>query len=120
VAKAPSFSETGLASWYGKDRAGNKMADGKRFDPHAMTAAHRSLPLATVARVTNVETGKTVKVKITDRGPFKKGRIVDLSASAASALDMREDGVAPVLVEVFESDQSSSQASLSATGRSLQ
>jgi len=73
-----------------------------------MTAAHRTLPFQTVVRVTDLETGRMVKVRINDRGPFVKGRIIDLSERAARALGIAQDGVAKVRVEAFDSDQPSS------------
>lgn len=114
AASAPVFTQSGLASWYGDDRAGNKTADGERFDPHALTAAHRSLPFDTVARITNVQTGKSVKVRITDRGPYERRRIVDVSAAAAAVLGIHRGGVVPVRLEVFASDQPPTEASLQA------
>lgn len=99
------FSAQGVASWYGPSHQGKPTADGERFDQHAMTAAHRSLPFDTVLRVTNLENGRTVKVRVNDRGPYVKGRIIDLSAAAGAALGMREDGVATVRLEAFASDQ---------------
>ncbi|HYM04751.1 MAG TPA: septal ring lytic transglycosylase RlpA family protein [Stellaceae bacterium] len=101
-----TYSETGLASWYGKEHQGRRTANGEPFDMRAMTAAHRSLPFETVVRVTNLNTGKTVKVRINDRGPFLKGRIIDLSAAAARSLGIASDGVAPIRIEAFASDQS--------------
>lgn len=98
------FNEIGTASWYGRSHHGRKTASGERYDMHAMTAAHRTLPFKTKARVTNLDTGKSVEVVITDRGPFKRGRIIDLSSQAAKALEMHADGVAPVRVEVLEGD----------------
>lgn len=114
VAHTPTFTQSGLASWYGDDHAGKKTADGERFDPHALTAAHRSLPFGTVARVTNVQTGKSVKVRITDRGPYERRRIIDVSAAAAAVLGIHRGGVVPVRVEVFAGDQPPTEASLQA------
>lgn len=102
----PTFSQSGLASWYGKEHQGELTADGERFDMKAMTAAHRELPFGTVARVTCVDTGQAVKVRINDRGPHVKDRIIDLSSAAGSALGIRDNGVITVRVEVFASDQS--------------
>lgn len=99
------FTETGLASWYGTSEQGRKTASGERFDRNAMTAAHPSLAFGTIVRVTSLETGRTVKVRINDRGPFVRGRIIDLSAAAAARLGIREDGVARVRLAVFRSDQ---------------
>jgi rare lipoprotein A len=101
----PVFTETGLASWYGRHHAGRRTASGERFDINGMTAAHRSLAFNTVMRVTDLGTGKVVKVRVNDRGPYVKGRIIDLSAAAATALGIAEDGVAEVRLEVYASDQ---------------
>ncbi len=99
------FTETGIASWYGTSEQGRKTASGERFDKNAMTAAHPSLAFGTIVRVTSLENGRTVKVRINDRGPFVRGRIIDLSAAAAARLGIREDGVARVRVAVYRSDQ---------------
>jgi rare lipoprotein A len=87
---------SGLASWYGQEYAGRLTANGEIFDPSRLTAAHRTLPFGTVVRVTNPKNGKSVDVRINDRGPFIANRIIDLSWAAAAALDMVKDGVAPV------------------------
>jgi rare lipoprotein A len=102
---AATFTETGLASWYGPNHEGKVTASGDRFRMNDMTAAHRSLPMDTVVRVTNLDTGAVVKVRINDRGPFVKGRIIDLSIAAAHALSFKQDGVARVRIEVFAADQ---------------
>jgi rare lipoprotein A len=91
-------SQTGQASYYGYG-AGSQTASGARFNPNAMTAAHRTLPFGTKVRVTNKRNGKMVVVTINDRGPFIRGRIIDLSTAAAGVIGMRSAGVAPVLVE---------------------
>ena len=101
----PTFTQAGTASWYGGFHHGRKTASGERFDMHAMTAAHRSLKLGTVLRVTNLDNGRTASVRINDRGPFKPGRIIDLSAAAAHVLGMKQDGLAWVRIETFASDQ---------------
>jgi len=101
----PIFTEVGAASWYGKSHEGKRTADGERYDIHEMTAAHRSLPFGTIVRVENESTGRTVKVRINDRGPYEKGRIVDLSSAAGRKLGIRDDGVATVRLQVFASDQ---------------
>jgi rare lipoprotein A len=103
----PTISQTGVASWYGSDHQGKETADGERYDMHAMTAAHRDLPFHTVARVTSVDTGQAVRVRINDRGPNAKDRIIDLSSAAASALGVSDNGVMTVRVEVFTWGQSS-------------
>jgi rare lipoprotein A len=91
--------QLGYASWYGRERHGMTMANGGSFDITQFTAAHRTLPLHSKARVTNVENGRSVTVRITDRGPSRKGRIIDLSQSAAEEIGMRQNGVARVRVE---------------------
>lgn len=92
-------AQIGFASWYGRAFAGRRTASGERFDPGALTAAHRTLPLGSAARVTHAETGKSVRVRVNDRGPYARGRIVDLSRRAAAKLGMLDDGVAKVKVQ---------------------
>ena len=104
VVEQPTFTQTGKASWYGTVHQGQRTASGERFDQKALTAAHPTLPIGTIVRVTS-ERGTTVKVRINDRGPRTRGRIIDLSAHAADVLKLRSDGVAPVTLEVFASDQ---------------
>ena len=108
----PTFSELGLASWYGRGHHGKRTANGERFDMNHMTAAHKTIELGTVVRVTNLETGDTVKVRVTDRGPYIRGRIVDLSDKAARRLGIREAGIARVRVEIFASDQELARSAL--------
>ena len=98
-AAGKSFS--GAASWYGGQFHGRKTANGERFNMNELTAAHRSLPFGTKVRVTNQKNGKSVVVRINDRGPFAGGRIIDLSRGAASAVGMLGAGVAPVKLEVL-------------------
>lgn len=97
----PAIVETGLASWYGPPYAGRRGADGTVYDQNAMTAAHLTLPLGSVVRVTNLTTNQTAMVKITDRGPFVRGRIIDLSLAAAKATGLYRMGVAKVRVEAW-------------------
>ncbi len=97
----PVSTEVGLASWYGPPYAGRKGADGRVYDQNALTAAHLTLPLGTMARVTNLTTNQSVVVKITDRGPFVRGRIIDLSLAAAKATGVYRAGIAKVKVEAF-------------------
>ncbi len=97
----PSVVEVGLASWYGPPYAGRKGADGTVYDQNAMTAAHLTLPLGTLARVTNLANEQTVLVRITDRGPFVPGRIIDLSLAAAKATGIYRAGVAKVRIEAY-------------------
>ena len=101
----PVSSEVGLASWYGPPYAGRKGADGTIYDQNAMTAAHLTLPLGTVVRVTNLTTHQSAIVRITDRGPFVRGRIIDLSLAAAKAIGVYRVGVARVRVDAFASDR---------------
>ncbi|MUG96620.1 septal ring lytic transglycosylase RlpA family protein [Scytonema sp. UIC 10036] len=91
----------GIASWYGYDGSGNRTATGERYNPEGLTAAHRSLPFGTRVRVTNTRNGRSVVVRINDRGPFIRGRIIDLSAGAARILGVMRTGVAPVRIEVL-------------------
>jgi rare lipoprotein A len=91
----------GIASFYGYDGSGNKTATGERFNPEGMTAAHRHLPFGTKVRVTNTRNGRSVIVRINDRGPFIRGRVIDLSYGAARVIGMIGRGVAPVKVEVL-------------------
>lgn len=95
------FSLSGLASWYGPGFHGRRSANGEIFNQHAMTAAHRSLPFGTRVRVTHTRSGRSVVVRINDRGPYAGGRIIDLSAAAARVLGLMHSGVAPVRVEVL-------------------
>jgi rare lipoprotein A len=90
-----------MASWYGPPYAGRKGADGTVYDQNAMTAAHLTLPMGTMVRVTNLTNNQSVVVKITDRGPFVHGRIIDLSLAAAKATGVYRAGVAKVKVEAF-------------------
>jgi rare lipoprotein A len=88
-----------MASYYGPEFAGRPTASGEPHRPEAMTAASRSLPLGTKAKVTNTETGKSVAVDVNDRGPYAKNRILDVSPKAARHLGMKQEGVAPVKVQ---------------------
>ena len=97
----PVSTEVGMASWYGPPYAGRKSADGLVYDQNAMTAAHLTLPMGTMVRVTNLANNESVVVKITDRGPFVHGRIIDLSLAAAKATGVYRAGVAKVKVEAF-------------------
>ena len=100
-----AFTQVGLASWHGSAHARHQTASGELFNPDAMTAAHRTLPFGTLVHVTNIENGRTVTVRINDRGPQDVGRIIDLSRSAADALGFRANGTARVKVEQFMSGQ---------------
>lgn len=99
---ADAGGEEGLASYYSDRHHERKTASGERYDRKAMTAAHRTLPFGTRVRVRDLETGREVTVRINDRGPFVKGRIIDLSRTAAERLDLIQRGVARVRVTVLE------------------
>jgi len=97
-----SHTQKGKATWYGNEFHGRTTASGDKFDQNALTAAHKSYPFGTIVRVKNLNNGKTVKVRINDRGPFSHGRIIDLSRGAARKLDMIQAGVVPVRIEVVK------------------
>ena len=101
-----NYRRKGIASWYGKDFHGKKTANGEDYNMYTMTAAHPTLPLPTYVRVTNLENGRAVIVRVNDRGPFLRGRIIDLSYAAATQLDMANQGTAPVLLEALPTDGS--------------
>src|SRR5205085_5044014 len=97
------YTETGWASWYGPSYNKRKAANGEVYDMNGMTAAHRTLPLNSIARVTNLKTGHSELLRITDRGPFVNDRIIDLSRTAAQKLDVFRPGTAQVKIEVLQS-----------------
>ena len=94
------YREVGLASWYGSE-SGNRTATGEHFNPHGMTAAHKTLPLPTRVRVTNLANGQSTILVVNDRGPFIPGRLIDLSYGAAKRLNMHHRGTSRVLVEAL-------------------
>jgi rare lipoprotein A len=96
------YRQTGIASWYGPGFHGKQTANGEIYDQMALTAAHRTLPMPSLVRVTNLDNGRSIKVRINDRGPFKNGRIIDLSYRAAQLLDFVQAGTAKVKVEILE------------------
>ena len=96
-----TYDETGIGSWYGDEFAGKLTANGEIFDPELVTAAHKTLPMPSVVRVTNLDNGKSLVVRINDRGPFVAGRIIDLSREAARRIGYEEDGLARVRVQVL-------------------
>ena len=106
-AQAETVFQQGKASYYGKAHHGKKTASGKRFNMHAMTAAHRSLPFGTQLKVTSKDTGKSVIVTINDRGPYAGGRILDLSQEAARQLGVIKQGVGVVTLEKMNVKQDS-------------
>lgn len=98
----PLWSETGVASWYGAPYHNRRASNGEVYDMHAMTAAHRTLPLGSVVRVTDLKTGASAVVRITDRGPFIEGRVIDLSRSAADKIGIVQRGTAEVRIDVLK------------------
>ena len=101
----PLLIETGIASWYGAPYHNRRGSNGEIYDMHAMTAAHRTLPLGSIVRVTNPETGEAAIVRITDRGPFIEGRVIDLSQAAAKRIGLVQKGTARVRLEVLKTPQ---------------
>lgn len=97
----PIYTETGLASWYGPNYNHHAAADGTIYDQDGLTAAHRTIPLGSTVRVTNLANGEQVLVRITDRGPFAPGRIIDLSEGAAKAIGLYRAGIGRVRIEAF-------------------
>ena len=100
-------TETGIASWYGHPYHGRQAADGEIYDMETLVAAHRTLPFHTWVRVVNLRNGKTVEVRIIDRGPFIDGRIIDLSHAAAEKIDLVRPGIGPVRIEVISAPTAS-------------
>ncbi|MBI3398867.1 MAG: septal ring lytic transglycosylase RlpA family protein [Deltaproteobacteria bacterium] len=98
VDSSNGYEEEGIASWYGRDFHGNKTSNGETYNMHAMTAAHKTLPLGTYVKVTRLDNGKETVVRINDRGPFVKGRIIDLSYKAASEVGIADSGTAKVKI----------------------
>lgn len=96
IPDASGFRQKGLASWYGREFHGRSTSNGETYDMYGVSAAHKTLPLGTVVRVENLNNGRTIKVRINDRGPFVRGRIIDLSYGAAKALGVVGPGTAPV------------------------
>lgn len=114
IAKIPApsqstMTETGLASWYGSRHHGKRTASGEVFNQEKFTAAHRTLPWGSRVKVTNLANGKSVEVRINDRGPFSKGRIIDLSRAAARSLGMVEQGITTVRIEWFPDSEKSNE-----------
>ena len=101
--------QMGIASWYG-GRVFHQTANGEPFQPAALAAASRSLPFNTRVRVTNLRNGRSVVVRINDRGPYVRGRLIDLTPKAAAKLDMKENGLAPVYIEIVRNDREDTAA----------
>ena len=96
-----AYAETGVGSWYGDEFAGKLTAKGEIFDPEKITAAHKSLPMPSVVRVTNLDNGRSLVVRVNDRGPFVAGRIIDLSRESARLLGFKDQGIAKVRVKLL-------------------
>ena len=107
---ARDFSERGVASWYGSKFHGRPTASGEIYDMHQMTAAHKHLPLPTFVRVTRIDNGESIVVKVNDRGPFVGDRVLDLSYAAAARLDMLDSGKAEVFIEALSDHEPEKQA----------
>lgn len=124
----PAYDETGYASWYGKDFHGKKTANGEIYNMNALTAAHKTLPMPTFVKVTNLENGRTIVLRVNDRGPFVKGRIIDISRRGAQLLGFDKQGVTRVRVQAADENgrvakprplpRSQTAASTSGTGES--
>lgn len=106
------YSEVGMASWYGKDFHAKKTANGENYDMNALTAAHRTLPLPSIVKVTNLENGRSLVLRVNDRGPYVKNRIIDISKRGAQLLGYQAQGVAKVRVEVLEEESKALKAAL--------
>lgn len=98
-----SWQQTGIASWYGSKFQGKETASGQTFNMHQLTCAHRTLPLGSVVRVTNLRNHKSVVLRVNDRGPLPKNRVIDLSYAAAGQLGMRKKGIARVRINLIQS-----------------
>lgn len=107
-----SYSEVGTASWYGPDFHAKRTANNEKYDMHSLTAAHRTLPLPSIIRVTNMENGRSLVVRVNDRGPYARERIIDVSKKVAQLLGFLENGTAKVRVEVLEKESKNLKAAL--------
>lgn len=110
-----NYVETGIASWYGKDFHAKYTANGEIYDMNTLTAAHRTLPLPSIVRVTNLENGRSLVLRVNDRGPFAKNRIIDISKRGAQLLGFQAQGTAKVKVEVLEKESKTLKAALTGT-----
>jgi len=118
LASARGFTQTGLASWYGEPYHGRKTANGETYNMYAMTAAHKTLPLGVVVEVVHLENGRRATVRINDRGPFVRGRIIDLSYEAAKRIGMVRSGVARVRIAVVDAGRTTRKAPARSSGPS--
>ncbi len=108
------YSETGIASWYGSDFHGRPTANGEIYDMNRVTAAHRTLPMPSVVQVTNLENGRSISIRVNDRGPFKRGRIIDLSRRGAQLLGFERNGTTKVRVEILATESRRMAAEMTA------
>ncbi len=111
-----SYSEIGTASWYGPDFHAKRTANGEKYNMHSLTAAHRTLPLPSIVRVTNLENGRSLIVRVNDRGPYARNRIIDVSKKVAQLLGFMEKGTAKVKVEIMEKESKNLKAALLGEG----
>lgn len=112
------YSEVGVASWYGSDFHNKKTANGEKYDMHTLTAAHRTLPLPSIVKVTNLENGRSLVLRVNDRGPYAKNRIIDISKRGAQLLGFQTKGTAKVRVELMEKESKELKAAL--TGQKIE
>ena len=116
-AKQPHhWYQIGRASWYGRFFQGRETADGENFDMNAMTCAHRTLPMGALVRVTNLENNRSVVVRVNDRGPVPRNRVIDLSYAAARYLGFGKQGIAPVRLELITDDPQLAQLAFPTSG----
>lgn len=107
-----NYSEIGVASWYGKDFHAKTTANGEKYDMYSLTAAHRTLPLPSIVKVTNLENGRSLVLRVNDRGPYAKNRIIDVSKRASQLLGFQTQGTTKVRVEVLEKESKALKAAL--------
>lgn len=107
-----SYSEVGIASWYGPDFHAKRTANGEKYNMHSLTAAHRTLPLPSIVKITNLENGRSLVVRVNDRGPYARNRIIDVSKKVAQLLGFLEKGTAKVRVEILEKESKNLKAAL--------
>lgn len=112
-----AYDASGIASWYGRDFHGKHTANGEIYDMHALSAAHKTLPLPTLVRVTNLDNGRSVIVRVNDRGPFVKNRLIDLSHAAAQQLGYAERGTAHVRVQTLDLPAPNKDTQLATSGQ---
>lgn len=107
-----NYSEVGMASWYGEDFHAKKTANGEKYDMNTLTAAHRTLPLPSIVRVTNLENGRSLVLRVNDRGPYAKERIIDISKRGAQLLGYQTKGITKVRVEIMEKESRALKAAM--------